>query len=96
MNSGKAPGNDGISAEILQQGGGVISGLLHTIFHNVCEKCATPQLWRDAILVSLYTKGPKDICDNFRGISLLSSCWKNVFYGTATSTTISYCVKHSI
>lgn len=44
MNCGKAPGYDGISAEILQQGVNVISGPLHTIFCNVCEKCATPQL----------------------------------------------------
>ena len=36
-----------------------------------------PQDWRDAILVSLYKKGPKDQCDNYRGISLLSVVGKS-------------------
>ena len=31
-----------------------------------------PQDWRDAILVSLYKKGLKSDCSNFRGKSLLS------------------------
>lgn len=72
MNTGKAPGKDGITAELLKQGGDCIVELLYGIFQKVWENDTTPKDWRDAILVSLYKKGPRDLCGNYRGISLLS------------------------
>ena len=72
MNTGKAPGKDGITAELLKQGGDWIVELLYEIFQKVWENDTTPKDWRDAILVSLYKKGPRDLCGNYRGISLLS------------------------
>ena len=59
---------DGIPAEVLQYGGDrlkelVISHVWHT---------SAPQDWRDAILESLFKKGERSDCGNFRGISLLS------------------------
>ena len=72
MNTGKASGKDGIVAEILQQAGENICRLLLTVFPHVWRKGEAPQDRRDAILVSLYKKRPKDQCDNCRGISFLS------------------------
>ena len=72
MNIRKASGKDGIVAEMLQQGGENICRLLLTVFQHVWRKSEAPQDWRDVILVSLYKKGPKDQCDNYRGISFLS------------------------
>ena len=71
MNNNKAPGMDGITAEILKYGGEKIIDLLHVVILDVWETEA-PQDWRDAVLVSLYKKGSKSDCGNFRGISLLS------------------------
>ena len=45
--------------------------LLKQVIQSVWES-EVPQDWRDAILVSLYKKGSKSDCSNFRGISLLS------------------------
>ena len=71
MNNNKAPGMDGITAEILKNGGEKMIDLLEQVIQSVLES-EVPQDWRDAILVSLYKKGWKFDCRNFRGISLLS------------------------
>ena len=71
MNNNKAPGIDGITAEILKNGSEKMFDLLEQIIQSVWES-EVPQDWRDAIVVSLYKKGLKSDCSNFRGISLLS------------------------
>ena len=69
MNNNKAPGMDGITAEILKNGGEKTIDLLEQVIQSVWESKA-PQDWRDAILVSLYKKSSKLDCSNSRGISL--------------------------
>lgn len=41
------------------------------------------QKWHDEILVSLFMKDSKDICDNFCGNSPFISCWKNIWKNTS-------------
>ena len=53
MNNNKAPGMDGITAEILKNGGEKMIILLKQVIQSVKES-EVPQDWRDAILVSLY------------------------------------------
>ena len=71
MNSGKAPGLDGISAELLKSGGPRLIELLHEVYVSAWAEGAS-QDWRDVLFISLFKKGLKDLCDNYRGISLLS------------------------
>ena len=71
MNNKKAPGMDGITTEILKNGSEKMIDLLEQVIQSVWES-EVPQDWRDVILVSLYKKGLKSDCSNFRGISLLS------------------------
>lgn len=71
LNNGKAPGMDGISAEILKCGGERMKEMVLEVIHDVWETIA-PQDWKDAIMVSIFKKGSKAECGNFRGISLLS------------------------
>ena len=66
----KAPGRDGITAEILKNGGEKMIDLLVQFIQSVWEN-EVPQDWRDAICVSLYKKGSKSDCSNF-GAYL---CW---------------------
>lgn len=63
--------NDDIAVKMVQQGDEMILRLLSTIFHRVQMRSKTSQEWKDAILIYLYKKGSKDICDNYYGISLL-------------------------
>lgn len=67
MNTDKAPRKDGIKRKhFWKSGENVVSD---TLF--VWEKGSLPQDWRDAILGSLFEKGPKDLWGNYRRISLL-------------------------
>ena len=70
---GKAPGGDGIPAEVLQC---VKSTLLHHLYELLCqcwEEGYVPQDMRDANIVTLYkSNGDRSDCNNYSGISLLS------------------------
>ena len=64
----KGSGRDGITAEILKNGGEKMIDFLEQVIQSVWES----EDWRYAILVPLYKKGLKSDCSNFRGISLQS------------------------
>ena len=68
----KSPGNDGIHPELLKRGG---EGLLQRLLEIITEswrKGKVPQDWKDAQLVTIFKKGDRRVCGNYRGISLLS------------------------
>ena len=75
--TGKAPGMDGIPAEMYKAAGPVAVDTLHEIFCSVWGEETMPQDFRDATVVSLYkNKGSKSDCGNYRGVSLLSVAGK--------------------
>ena len=72
MKSGKAPGMDGISADIIKAGGRALATRLHVLFVEIWENEETIDDWSTAILIRLFkNKGDKRDCGNYRGISLL-------------------------
>ena len=75
INNVKSPGMDGLSAEVLKHGGDRLKLMVYEVISQVWV-ATTPQDWRDAILESLFKKGEKSDCGNFRGISLLSTVGK--------------------
>lgn len=77
IKSRKAPGIDGIPAEVYKQGGDQLLETLTNLFILCLEKGELPgDLW-DAVIVSLYkNKGKKSDCSNYRGITLLSIAGK--------------------
>lgn len=75
MNNGKSPGMDGIPAEVLKGGGIRLKEMVYEVISHVWDHIV-PQDWRDTILVSLFKKGDRSECGNFRGISLLSTVGK--------------------
>ena len=77
LQPGKAPGPDGIPPEIFKEGGPHIAQELTSLFQLFWEKEELPQDLKDANIVYLYKhKGDKTLCDNYRGISLLSIAGK--------------------
>eukprot|EP00745_Piridium_sociabile_P043277 TRINITY_DN8831_c0_g1_i1.p1 TRINITY_DN8831_c0_g1~~TRINITY_DN8831_c0_g1_i1.p1 ORF type:complete len:1016 (+),score=240.62 TRINITY_DN8831_c0_g1_i1:1061-4108(+) len=71
--SGRAPGKDGIPAEVLKCCKATIITELHEILCLCWRKGEVPQDMRDANIVTLYkNKGDRSDCNNYRGISLLS------------------------
>ena len=72
MNLGKAPGKDGIAAEMLRFGGEYIRTSVWEIICRFWDEGSVHQDWRDAIMMVLYkSKGKRDLCGNYRGIALL-------------------------
>ena len=77
MANGKAPGPDGIPAEIYKYGGQRLIRRLVHLFSIIWEKQSVPQEFKDASIVHLYKrKGNRANCDNHRGISLLATAGK--------------------
>ena len=77
LSSGKAPGADAIPSEIYKEGGDALVGKLHDLFKIVWREEKIPQDFKDASIVHLYKrKGNRQVCDNHRGISLLSIAGK--------------------
>ncbi|CAF1656013.1 unnamed protein product, partial [Adineta ricciae] len=72
MKSWKAPGNDDVSADLLKAGVTPVALWLHEIFMDIWQSEEMVDDWTSAILIRLYKgKGDKQICDNYREISLL-------------------------
>ena len=76
LKDGKAPGGDGIPAEVWKYGGANLSNRLHRWIIKVWEEGHVPQAWKDANIVTIYKKRDRTECGNYRGISLLSAAGK--------------------
>ena len=57
-------------------GGANLSNRLHRWIIKVWEEGHVPQAWKDANIVTIYKKGDRTECGNYRGISLLSAAGK--------------------
>ena len=53
-----------------------LSNRLHRWIIKVWEEGHVPQAWKDANIVTIYKKGDRTECGNYRGISLLSAAGK--------------------
>ena len=77
LSSGKAPGADAIPTEVYKAGGLQVAEKLKELFQCMWRKEAVPQDFKDASIIHLYKrKGNLQVCDNHRGISLLSIAGK--------------------
>eukprot|EP00662_Eupelagonemidae_sp_cell21_P017359 gene17359-biopygen53959 len=68
----RAAGADGIVAELLQAGGPRLHDRLANFVRMVWQHGEVPKEWRDAVVITLPKTGDLRLCDNWRGISLIS------------------------
>ena len=91
MKSNKAPGSDGISAEIWKSSE-ALEEQLHKLLEHIWEKKNVLQQFKDANVVTIWErKGAKRYCNNNRGIPLLVNAGKilgKVLLKRLTSTII--------
>ncbi len=72
----KPPGADAIPAEVYKHGGDMLLQKLTYLFCCMWDEEVIPQQLKDASIIRLYKKGNRQLCDNYRGISLLAIAWK--------------------
>jgi hypothetical protein len=69
----KSPGSDQISAKLIQAGGKILLSVIHKLINSVWNMEELPDQWKESIIVPVHKNGDKTDCNNYRGISLLSS-----------------------
>lgn len=72
LKNNKAPGPDGVLAEMLKNSIGIISPFLEILFNHMFNTGQYPTAWASAIIVPLHKNGDRDSVNNYRGISLLN------------------------
>jgi len=72
----KSPGIDQIPTELIKAGGKTICCAIHKLIISIWNKEELPEEWKESIKITIYKKGDKTDCNNYRGISLLPSMYK--------------------
>ena len=70
------PGYDGLPNLFLIKTGKSISLPLSLIFNKSLEENHFPSLWKEALIIPIHKSGDRSLAENYRPISLLSSCSK--------------------
>lgn len=76
LKNGKAPGEDGVTTELLKAGGKPVLKALQKLFNAVLFEGRTPEAWSRSVVVLFFKKGNKTMLRNYRPISLLSHVYK--------------------
>ena len=76
MEDGKAPGKDGITAEVLKAGEFPLWRELSKRFNRYLELKKIPNSWKESKTVLLFKKGDREELKNYRPICLLSHIYK--------------------
>jgi hypothetical protein len=76
LKSYKSPGNDNIPAELIEAGSETLYTEIHRLICCIWNKEELPHQWKESVIVPIYKKGDKTDCNNYRGISLLSTAYK--------------------
>jgi hypothetical protein len=72
----RSPGSDQIPEELIQSGGEMLLSAIHKPINSVWYKEDLPDQWKESIIVPIHKNGDKTDCNNYRGISLLSTSYK--------------------
>jgi hypothetical protein len=72
----KSPGTVQILVELIQAGGEILLSVIHKLINSVCNKEELPDQWEESIIVLIHKKGDKTDCNNYRGISLHTKCYR--------------------
>ena len=73
LKSHKSPGIDQRPTELIKAGGRTIRCEIHKLIISIWNKEELPDEWKESIIVPIHKKGDKTDCNNYRGISLLST-----------------------
>jgi hypothetical protein len=69
----KSPGIDEIPAELIQTEGKILLSVIHKLINSIWNEEELPVQWKESSIVPVHKKGDKTGCNNYHGISLLST-----------------------
>jgi hypothetical protein len=72
----KPPGRDQIPAELYRAGGETSVSVIHKLITSVWNREEQPDQWKECIIVPVHKTGDETDCNNYHGISLLSTSYK--------------------
>jgi hypothetical protein len=72
----KSPDSDQIPSELIQAGCEMLLSAIHKLVNSIWNKKELPDQWKQFIIVPIHRKGDKTDCNNYCGISLLSTSYK--------------------
>jgi hypothetical protein len=76
LKSYKFPGTDQIPAQLIQAESEILCSEIHKLIYSTWNKEKLPQQRKESVIVKIHKKGDKAGCNNYRGISLLSTAYK--------------------
>ncbi|XP_072938941.1 uncharacterized protein [Epargyreus clarus] len=76
LKNNRAPGEDGITTELLKAGGKPILIALQQLFDSVISQGIAPEAWSKSVVVLFFKKGDTSLLKNYRPIALLSHVYK--------------------
>lgn len=74
--SGKAPGEDDLSIDVLKESGKEVDKMMAKIFTDCLREQNIPDKWKSANIILIHKKGDKEDLKNYRPISLLPTLYK--------------------
>ena len=72
----KAPGQDGISSEILREGYKYMENRIYELIVQIWNEERIPSSWVEALICPTHKKGDVQNCENFRRNSLVNVAYK--------------------
>jgi len=70
MKTGKFPWKDNVTVDEMKASGDMAIQVLNKLFLKVCKNEVMPLDWFRAVIIPIFKKEGKTVCDNYRGISL--------------------------
>ena len=76
MTRGKAAGEDGITVDLIKDGGDIMLEKLAALYTQCLTTSSVPESWKNANIILIHKKGDVKELKNYRPISLLSVLYK--------------------
>lgn len=73
LKNGKTSGPGGIPAELIKNGTCKLIRLITKLFEMCINEGIIPEEWKLGYLTSMFKKGDRQLCENYRGITVTST-----------------------